>query len=156
MHCWFIKEFTESNNFAKKNQTHKIKIFHELVVGKLQMLMGLNGAMLDISFYMCKTYRIYQNFCLWLSEKSNIFLARIFFKKSNAAEVAKILGVPIRIILDIGTMWTTLASGMPVDAEKFDIFCKNFKDYFNQSSVRWYHFREELNWCKNIFHSKVL
>ena len=55
--------------------------------------------------------------------------ARIFFE--NYEKVAKILQLPEFLIKDLGIMWETIRSGLPIDADKFGDFCDLFVTKFN-------------------------
>ena len=78
--------------------------------------------------------------------------ARIFF--NNPTIVSKILGIPKYIIQDLGTIWKTLASGFPIDAEKFGNFCDKFVQKFqNDESVCWFFFSPTIH--KILFHGKL-
>ena len=54
--------------------------------------------------------------------------------------MAKITGIPERIIADLGTMWTVLTCGLPIDTDAFEKFCADFKEFFYNSPVNWAHF----------------
>ena len=58
----------------------------------------------------------------WFSVDGNT--ARKFFQ--NATKVAELLQIPAFVIEDLGTIWTTLCSGEPIDSDKFGSFCDKF------------------------------
>ena len=77
--------------------------------------------------------------------------ARIFFK--NAKKIAEILEIPAFVIEDIGTIWTTLCCGEPIDSVAFGQFCDNYVSKFkNHPTVSFYQFSPTLH--KILFHGK--
>ena len=60
--------------------------------------------------------------------------ARKFFKEYETS--AKILGIPAKLIKDIGTIWTVLTCGFKVDTDKFGEKCKRWHDEYKESSIR--------------------
>ena len=70
--------------------------------------------------------------------------ARTIFK--NAKKVSEILEIPSFVIEDIGTIWTTLCCGEPIDSEAFGQFCDNFMLKFkNDPTVNFYQFSPTLH-----------
>ena len=70
--------------------------------------------------------------------------ARTIFK--NAKKVSEILGIPSFVIEDIGTIWTTLCCGEPINSEAFGQFCDNFMLKFkNNPTVSFYQFSPTLH-----------
>ena len=59
---------------------------------------------------------------------------RKFFK--HYEKVAGYLGVPTWLIKDLGTIWTTLKSGLIIDTDKFAEFCNEFRKKFESSQFR--------------------
>ena len=85
----------------------------------------------------------------WFSVDGNS--ARTFFR--NAERVAELLEVPLFLIKDIGTMWTTICSGFAIDVDKFARFCDNFVSKFrNDNSINFYQFSPTLH--KILCHTK--
>ena len=85
----------------------------------------------------------------WFSVDGNS--ARTFFR--NAERVAELLEVPLFLIKDIGTMWTTICSGFAIDVDKFARFCDNFVTKFrNDNSINFYQFSPTLH--KILCHTK--
>ena len=67
--------------------------------------------------------------------------------------MAEILGIPQYIIEDLGTVWRTLACGMPIDSVKFGKFCSNFVEKFeNDENVNFYLFSPTIH--KVLYHGQ--
>ena len=85
-------------------------------------------------------------FLIWLFSQKWAPLgntARRFFK--NAKIISKIINVPEEIISGIGTIWSTLTCGLPIDATKFGDFCEKFVEKYDTSSVNWYQFSPTIH-----------
>ena len=83
---------------------------------------------------------IFQNYAWTWTD----LVARKFFQ--NATEVADILQLPTFVVEDLGTIWTTLCSGEPIDSDKFGRFCQDFVVKFkNVWYINWYQWSPTLH-----------
>ena len=61
-------------------------------------------------------------------------------------KISTLLEVPLYVFEAIGTIWKTLACGLPINAVAFGIFCKEFVTKFNNDDrIKFYEFSPTLH-----------